>query len=146
MPPEGTDNTAMIDRSKYKYTTTRIIDPDTGKHRVATHNNDAIARAMLSVKSTDLQKIARKNGLAEMGDLNADKLAKGDINAGQFRMNIGNALRGKVRKGEPVEIGDVTIKKLDQREPVVKDVPAPERKAAATEKTKAAPKRKAKAA
>lgn len=109
----------MIDRTKYKYESIRIIDPDTGKVRNAVSNGDAVARAMLAVKFDDLIKIAKKNGLE-------DKVAQhlNSVNPGQFRMIVGNALRGKVRKGEPVTIGPHEIKKLDQRVPVEEAPPA----------------------
>lgn len=119
------ESSAMIDRTKYAYQSTRVTDPKTGKVRVSVGNMDAVARAMLLVTSDDLIKIAKKNGLDKY-----DAAKRDSVNPGQFRMQVGNALRGKVRKGEEVTIGEVVVKKLDQREPVIKEVPpgAPKKK------------------
>lgn len=131
MPAE--DNTPMIDRDKYAYNTVRVAGKD-GKVRNSTGNGDAVARAMLSVTFDDLPKIIKKNGLPDL---------KQGSNPGQFRMIVGNSLRAKVRKGEEVTIGDVVVKKLDQREPVIKEAPLAERKAAEPKAKKAKAKKAA---
>lgn len=133
MPAE--DNAPMIDRSRYDYSTVRVADPKTGKVRHSTGNGDAVARAMLAITADDLPKLVKKNGLPEL---------KHGSNPGQFRMIVGNSLRAKVRKGEEVTIGDVVVKKLDQREPVIKEAPLVERKLAAEVKTRKAPNSKTK--
>ena len=46
----------------------------------------------------ELKAVAKANGI--------DWLRWAHLNIGQFRMNLGNVLRGKVRKGEPVVIGN----------------------------------------
>lgn len=112
------ESNTIIDRSKYEYGTVRVADPKTGKVRNSTSNGDSVARALLAIPFDDLMKVAKKNGIE-------DTIAKhvNNLNPGQVRMITGNALRAKVRKGEEVIIGDVVVKKLDQREPVIKEAP-----------------------
>lgn len=122
----NTEPKQMIDRAKYDYKATRVADPKTGKVRNRVSNGDAVARAMLGITFEQLPKTAKANGLEELVSKHKDS-----VNPGQFRMIIGNALRAKVKRGEEVTIGDVLVKKLDQREPVVKDAPKVERAAPA---------------
>lgn len=99
----------MIDRSKYKYDPISYTDPKTGKKRRSLGNGDAVARAMLGLSADDLVTVCKANGLDELA-------AKKDaINPGQFRMMVGNALRGLVRKGTAVNVGDHEITSLSQK-------------------------------
>lgn len=126
----------MIDRSKYDYAPTTFKDPKTGKTRRSLGNGDAVARAMLGLDKDDLLKVVRANGLAEKLAGKADA-----VNPGQFRMMVGNALRGLVRKlkdGESIKIGKHEITSLDQ----TIEVEEPEEKAPETEEEAPAPKAK----
>lgn len=103
--------TGIIDRSKYNYERKQYADPETGKRRSTYSNGDAVANAMLGLSADQLEKVMKDNGLEE-------KLGKhltGAANPGQFRMLLGNSLRAKVKRGEPVTIGEHTVKKLDQK-------------------------------
>lgn len=104
--------TAMtIDRSRYDYSKTRSVDPKTGKLRARTSNGDAVAMALHHAFDAGLtvEKIAKANKLEPKG-----------ANPGQVRMNLGNMLRGVVRRhaadknNPPAVIGELTVKKLDQ--------------------------------
>lgn len=86
------------------------IVPDEYRYRYGVDQNcgDDIA-VRLKDKTTDgkgnadmeaVAEVAAKNGLADRFD---GWVARG-LNNGQLRMNLGNMLRGKARKGEPVTI------------------------------------------
>lgn len=104
------DNEAggLIDRKKYNYQATKIKTKD-GKVRKSYGNGDAVAKAMLGLDSDQLVTVIKKNKLD-------DKLGKhiGNVNAGQMRMFVGNALRALVRKGNTVTIGKHQVASLDQ--------------------------------
>lgn len=110
----------IIDRSKYGYTRTKTTGAD-GKVRSSTSNGDAVAKALMLIPTGDaaISKVAKDNDLY---DRIKDRL--GSANAGQIRMSVGNMLRAKVRKGEPVTIGEIVVKKLDQTVKVP-DAPKP---------------------
>ena len=131
----ATEDKKMIDRSRYDYTPTVFKDPKTGKTRRSLGNGDAVARAMLGLDQAALLKVLKANNVDSKIADKADS-----VNAGQFRMMVGNALRGLVRKlkdDEVVVIGSHEIRSLDQDI----DVDAPEPKEAPTaEKAEAAPK------
>lgn len=86
------------------------IIPDSYRHQYGVDQNcgDDIAVA-LKAKTTDGKGNALMDAVAEVAAANglADKydnwVARG-LNNGQLRMNLGNMLRGKARKGEPVTI------------------------------------------
>lgn len=118
----------VIDASRYDYKVSKFRGKD-GKVRTSRGNDDAVARAMLAFLATgkDLMQVARANKLADRYDI------KKYDNVGLFRMSLGNALRGLVRNGTPVVIGNETIKSTSQR------VSGPENvKAAAKKSVKAA--------
>lgn len=86
------------------------IVPDEYRYRYGVDQNcgDAIAQR-LKDRTTDgkgnadmeaVAEVAAKNGLSDRFD---GWVARG-LNNGQIRMNLGNMLRGKVRKGEEVTI------------------------------------------
>lgn len=105
---DETVSSASIDTGKYEYGRVKYRDKD-GKTKVSRGNLDAVALAMLGMGPKELDRVVKDNKLE-------DKVAKArTLNAGQFRMSIGNSLRAIVRAGEAVTIGDHTIKKLDQR-------------------------------
>jgi len=105
---DDTVSSASIDTGKYEYGRVKYRDKD-GKTKVSRGNLDAVALAMLGMGPKELERVVKDNKLE-------DKVAKArTLNAGQFRMSIGNSLRAIVRAGEAATIGDHTIKKLDQR-------------------------------
>lgn len=130
--------TSTIDASAYDYKTTKVLD---GKGKVvsSTGNGDALQRAMHAFKATgkDFMQVARANKV--------DIDSKQYDNAGLFRMALGNKLRGLVRNGTPVVVGDITVKSLDQNVKLAEvDGAAP--KAAKARKAKSARKPRAKRA
>lgn len=113
----------VMNSEKYKYERTKFLDAD-GKVKHSASNGDAVARAMMLISSDDIQGVIEANSL----------LMKEHKNPGLLRMAVGNSLRAKVRKGEPVTIGEYTVKKLDQKQPEIKAPPKP--KAVKTEAKK----------
>lgn len=115
--------------ANYEYNTLSTKD-HTGKTRHSKGNGDAVQRALLVYVAGggDLAKVVKVNGLQDKLDP-----AKYD-NTGLFRMALGNSLRGLVRAGTAVTIGDLVVKSLDQRvavpEAVAKDKKVRAKKAA----------------
>lgn len=104
--------TTSIDMSDRSYRRVRVIGKD-GKARHSAHNDDAVARAMLTFSAAGgkLDTLIKANGLK-------DKYPDGEAgakNRGLFRMALGGTLRSLVRAGTPVVIGDITVKTLEQR-------------------------------
>lgn len=95
-----------IDASRYTRTKFKGAD---GKSKHSAGNGDAVAQALLGAGPDDLRSIAADNGLSER----MSKYEK-STNPGQYRMNLGNMLRGMVRKGTHVNIGGVTVEGLAQ--------------------------------
>ncbi len=95
----------MIDSSQYN--TVTYVDPETGKTKTSRGSCDAVALALLTVKKSDYDGVAKANDLSE-------KFNREYPNAGQMAMALSNMLRAKVKRGEPVKIGEHTVKKLDQ--------------------------------
>jgi len=129
------NDTTTIDASKYEYSKARIRD-SRGNARTVVSNGDAVANALtlLLTQGKTLESVVRANKLP---------MDRQDyVNNGQFRMAIGNSLRGRVRRGEAVTIGDLTIKSLEQRVnvPIEADAPAAVKKAAPKAAKKAAKK------
>lgn len=139
--------TTTIDASAYGYEKTRVVGKD-GKTKSSVGNGDAVQRALLKFTAAggDIGKVIRANKLPQ-------DPAQYD-NQGLLRMSVGNSLRARVKKGEHVIIGDVTVKSLEQRVALdeVKggDAPAPRKpkaaKKAAPRKRKAEPVAEAEAA
>lgn len=131
---EGT----KIDTSGYDYPRVKVRGAD-GKPRYSTGRGDAIFRAFLVLASkskdigTDLAKVVKANKLNDRID------PASFTNIGQFRMSLGNMLRGLVRKGTPVTIGALTVSSLDQKVdvPEFEEGPAPARKSAKAKSEKA---------
>lgn len=110
-PRKKTDTPSPTDSlSQYNYATLTTKDKD-GKTRHSKGNGDAVQKALLVYVAAggDLAKVVKANGLQDKLDQ-----AKYD-NMGLFRMSLGNSLRGLVRNGTHVTIGDVVVKSLDQR-------------------------------
>tara|TARA_R110000787_G_scaffold59086_1_gene133997 strand:- start:325 stop:813 length:489 start_codon:yes stop_codon:yes gene_type:complete len=63
---------------------------------------DIVSKAMAGLEHTVVCNVAKINGI--------DHSVYDHLNNGMRRMNIGNRLRGKLRRGEDVIIGDETIK------------------------------------
>jgi len=95
----------MIDPSQYN--TVTYVDPETGKTKTSRGSCDAVALALLLVKKSDYDNVAKDNDVFE-------KFNKTYPNTGQMTMALSNMLRAKVKRGEPVKIGEHTVKKLDQ--------------------------------
>lgn len=107
----STTTTSTIDTSQYNYVTLRLRGKD-GKLHYVRGNNDAVFRAMALhtiINGKEAMQVARANKL----DI------KEHTNTGQERMAIGNMLRRLV-KSQPVTIGDVIVKDVNQKQPVLK--------------------------
>ena len=94
-----------IDTSSYKYSKLRIRDRN-GDIQYSAGNGDAIAKAMLifTAAGGKVKDVAKANELS----------VKNGGNHGIYRMAVGVALRGKVRNGESVRIGAITVSRLSQ--------------------------------
>lgn len=121
---EAPESASVVDTSKFNYDTTKVRGAD-GKMRHSRNNGDAIANAMLVFIASggDIKKVVKANGLTRKME------GREGLNAGLYRMNVGVQLRKLVRDGTPVEIGDITVKKLDQVVKVPAEVEKPARKA-----------------
>lgn len=100
---------SVVDTSKYRYEATKFRDKD-GKLKVSRGNDDALARALTNYSQSgkSLEAVAKANKVE-------DRLSKEYVNAGQYRMALGNVLRGLIRNNTPVNVGGVIIKSLTQR-------------------------------
>lgn len=105
-----------------RYNPVRIVD-NNGKVRVTRGAGDAVANALLGLSEQQVYDVACDNGLKEKADGYAARL-----NPGQVRMNIGNLLRGIIKKGESITVLGRKINKLDQAVSI-KDKLAPPPKA-----------------
>lgn len=127
-----------IDRERYAYDKIKVVDPKTGKLRTRTGNGDAVAVELMRALQEDgftVEKIAKANKLEVKG-----------ANSGQIRMNLGNMLRARVRKDEPMQIGNTLVKKLDQATKALASAKAAEKVVADREKNVGKPKAAKKAA
>lgn len=66
------------------------------------HCGDELAATFASLDASQWPLVAKQNGI----DFNRWS----HLNNGQQRMNLGNVLRGKLRRGDSVQIGDQTFK------------------------------------
>lgn len=98
------ESKGIVDREKYQYDKVKLRGKD-GKLRQSVGNGDAVATAMLGMSHADVKRAAKENGLK----------IKESGNPGTYRMTVGQSLRARVRRGEPVTVAGVVIKKLDQR-------------------------------
>lgn len=100
--------TTTIDASKYGYKASKTTDK-AGKVVRSVGNGDAVQKAMTVFRASgkDIGQVIRANKLPQD--------PKQYDNHGLLRMAVGNSLRAKVRAGEPVTIGDITVKTLSQR-------------------------------
>lgn len=67
------------------------------------HCGDVLASSMAGLDNDGIAKVAREN------KVDADKWSK--LNFGQIRMNLGNVLRGMIRRGEKVTVSGKSISK-----------------------------------
>lgn len=115
------DDGKMIDQSRYERIS--ILGKDgTVKH--SSGNGDAVAVALLIAmhgQGLDIGKIIKANSTKDNG-LAEKYVPEQWDNAGMLRMNVGGTLRAMVRKGEEVVIGDITVKKLDQKVTIPADM------------------------
>lgn len=116
---------STIATGEYDYERVAIRNKD-GSLRYSSGNMDAVAKAMLIhvADGGTTEQVVSKNKL--------DVKPKGKRSEGLFRMAIGGALRAKVRAGEPVIIGKITVKSLKQKIalPKVEVKSAPRKKSA----------------
>lgn len=68
---------------------------------------DALAIALHGMDVNKLYRVAKANKLSDRVNEPTD-----DDHAGRYRMRVGNLLRGKVRRGEPVKVGTAVISDL----------------------------------
>jgi len=104
---------SVINADEYDYKRTKVRGKDGALH-YSRNNGDAIAKAfqLLKVQGKDMASVARDNKLG---------IKRDDYkNQGQFAMAISNRIRAKVKRGEAVRVGSVTVNSLKQRV----DVPA----------------------
>ena len=111
----GKKKATVIDVSDRDYKVTRIRGKD-GRIRHSRSNGDAVAMAMLGMSHEALGKVMKANGLDRLKPYLDSK------NPGHFRMILGQALRGMVRRDEEVIIGRNSITKLTQKVDVSKIV------------------------
>jgi hypothetical protein len=100
----------IIDVEHYNYKRIKFRKGKDGKAQYSAGNQDAVAISMLGAEKADLIKIMNDNKLGE----ELGKHSRGK-NVGHFRMILGQALRGKVNREEPVKINGNTITKLTQK-------------------------------
>ena len=98
---------ATIDTGAYDYKTLKVRGKD-GKIHYSRGNADAVAKATLLhfANGGTLDQVVKANKL----DIDISAAA----NAGQARMTVGGVLRAKIRAGDTVKIGSITIKSLKQ--------------------------------
>ena len=121
---------SVVDTSKYAYTPIKFRDKD-GKMRQTRGVDDALARALSN--HLNAGKTLKAVAVETKADARLDKDYK---NMGQYRMALGNVLRGILRNGTPVSVGGLVIKSLTQK--VVRDeVSAPPKKEKAAKKAAA---------
>jgi hypothetical protein len=74
------------------------------------NNGDAVALAMMGLSHDQAVEVMTDNGLA-------DKLSKhlGALNPGHFRMLLGASLRGLIKNGNTVKIGEHKVSSLTQK-------------------------------
>lgn len=89
---------AVDDGYREKYVHDTSIRTESGSASV--HCGDPIAEAMLGLAEQEIRSLAVENGLEERYNSWAEK----DLNIGMRRMNVGNMLRAKIRRSEPVTI------------------------------------------
>lgn len=89
---------AVDDSYREKYVHDRTVRTESGS--ISIHKGDEISRAMLGLTEAEVRSLANENGLEE----NYNKWVERDLNTGMKRMNTGNMLRAKHKRGEKVTI------------------------------------------
>lgn len=85
---------------KYKGKYNKVVGMKTVSGRAAVDNGDEISVALRGMTVDNLADVAKDNGLWDRWELWADR------SAGQKRMNLGNTLRWKLKRGDKVVVGD----------------------------------------
>lgn len=135
-----TEKTGSIMGEGYNYDTLRVRDKE-GKLHYVRGNHDALTKALalhMIVNGKDIMTVAKANKL-ELAEY---------TNPGQLRMAVGNKLRAILNRGEPVVVGTITLKSLNDRVdlPTEEAGEAPAKAAKPVAKKAAAPTKAAKAA
>lgn len=96
------DTKSVIDSAKYAY---QKSDDKTPGGRRCVDTNDRLAAAMRGLGVDDLKKVFKENKLDWKDRWN-------ELNPGMARMNVGNVLRGVIKKGTSVKIAGKSIASL----------------------------------
>lgn len=83
-------------RDQYEHDTT--VRTESGA--VSINNGDGLAQELKGMTHLEIKAVAKDNGLAEQWEIWEAK----ELNKGMFRMNVGNMLRAKIRRGERVTV------------------------------------------
>jgi len=99
----------MAEEAKIWQQVLHSVVPDSYKERYgpAQHCGDDIAEML---KGEDIHEIGAANGINVDAKWGNGRIVDGEVkplNPGMQRMNLGNVLRGRVRRGEYVIVGDV---------------------------------------
>jgi len=89
---------AVNDQYREGYQHDRSVRTDSGS--ISIHCGDNVAEGLLGLSEQEVKQVALENGLETRYNGWVEK----DLNAGMLRMNVGNVLRGKVRRNEQVTI------------------------------------------
>ena len=100
---------AVIDTKNYAYEKFRVKS-GSGRIRQSRSNGDAVALAMMGLSHDQSVEVMNDNKLG-------DKLSKylNTLNHGHFRMLLGASLRGLIKNGETVKIGEHKVSSLTQK-------------------------------
>lgn len=96
-----TEGASVIDRSAHDYKT-NVVETKDGTKKRAVDTGDNLAKAMRPLDIEQVKQVAKKNGLT----------LKDYPNPGMLRMNVGNMLRGLIRKGGKVDVLGKTVASL----------------------------------
>lgn len=139
---------AVNDEYREKYVHDNSIKTESGSASI--HCGDEVSGAMLGLTSSEVRSVAIENGLEEKHDQWQEK----DLNHGMIRMNLGNMLRARHKKGEkvtffgkePKEAAELRDAQLaEERKQAEKEKAEKAKKAAEAKKEKAAKKKAEKA-
>ena len=89
---------AVDDRYREKYVHDSTVRTESGSTSV--HKGDDLSYALLGLTEAEIRAVAIENGLEERYDI----WVESDLSPGMRRMNVGNMLRAKLRKGERISI------------------------------------------
>lgn len=94
-------------KGDYKYT--RVKYKKGGRSFTSQISGDSVSNALLGADDGELRDVLDENGCLEQ--------VEGKIypNQGMFRMAVGQILRARIRRNEPVQVKGKNIKTLDQK-------------------------------